>query len=79
MLSGSGFSSSGNKNQLVTASCSSSVNAFTLVPNIYQMYSSVYLSNNNNAAQFCTGLSYAGASYSCLQTPHIMRLDLVNS
>ena len=33
------------------------------------MYSCVYLSNNNNAAQFCTGLGYAGASYPCLQTP----------
>ena len=33
------------------------------------MVSSIYLSNNNNAAEFFKRLGYAGASYSCLQTP----------
>ena len=61
--------SSGGHNVSVTASCSYSVDVFALAPGIYQMVSCVYLSNNNNAAQFCTGLGYAGATYPCLQTP----------
>ena len=32
------------------------------------MYSNVYIPNNNENAQFCTGIGYAGVSYPCLQS-----------